>query len=698
MPKTPRLWLSPMRNIVSPLDGIRSPFGRRLGAAPLAAPVNVTAPAISGTPTEGSLLTASTGVWSGNPTPTYAYQWNRGGVAISGQTASSYTVVSADIGQSITVTVTATNSQGSASATSAAVTGQAAASAPVNTVAPAISGSPVEGSTITSSTGTWTGNPTPTYTYQWRRGGSPIGGATSASYTVVSADVGQSITVTVTATNVAGSASATSAAVTGQAAAVAPTNSVAPAISGSPTVGSTLTSSTGTWAGTPTPTYTYQWNRAGSPISGQTASTYTVVSADIGQNITVTVTATNTAGSASATSAAVVGQAASSFSPSSLFAASEPGGWYDPSDFSTMFQDIYGTIPVTAVGQPVGLIRDKSRTINRANRVSNGTFTTDTAGWTAVDGSIAVVSGELEVTGSGGSYPRAQQTYNLVVGKTYRISVTARRGTASGDAYIAHTSGALYAQTSSTTNVTLSYTFTATTVSHTATAGIFAPSVTGTAYFDNFVVEEISPADAFQATPGARPLLQQEAGGQYYLAFDGTDDSLVTAAINLTSTAKMTVFAGVRKLSDAATGVIAELSSVFSSNNGSFALLASSNTAGTVGDFYRFGSRGTGAGTVSALQALASGYAAPVTNIMTATGDIAGNLSTIRVNTTAGTDGTGSQGTGNYGNYPLYIGRRSGTTLPFNGRLYSLIVLGRAVTAGEITDTETWVNSKTGAY
>lgn len=43
-----------------------------------------------------------------------------------------------------------------------------------------------------------------------------------------------------------------------------------------------------------------------------------------------------------------------------LFAAGEQGAWYDPSDMSTMFQDTAGTVPVTAVGQPVSLIRDKS--------------------------------------------------------------------------------------------------------------------------------------------------------------------------------------------------------------------------------------------------------------------------------------------------------------------------------------------------
>jgi len=58
------------------------------------------------------------------------------------------------------------------------------------------------------------------------------------------------------------------------------------------------------------------------------------------------------------------------FSPLALFAAGEQGIWLDPSDFSTMFQDSAGTTPVTAVGQPVGLIRDKS---GRANHVSQST-------------------------------------------------------------------------------------------------------------------------------------------------------------------------------------------------------------------------------------------------------------------------------------------------------------------------------------
>ena len=84
--------------------------------------------------------------------------------------------------------------------------------APTNTVAPAITGTAQEGQTLTCSTGTWTGSPT--YTYQWKRNGSNITSATNSTYTLVTADVGQSILCTVTATNAVGSASADSNTVT----------------------------------------------------------------------------------------------------------------------------------------------------------------------------------------------------------------------------------------------------------------------------------------------------------------------------------------------------------------------------------------------------------------------------------------------------------------------------------------------------
>lgn len=82
--------------------------------------------------------------------------------------------------------------------------------APANTVLPSISGTPQVGVVLTASKGVWTGAPT-SFDYVWKNGGVAIPGAEEATYTPVVGDLGDTLTVTVTATNSAGSASATSA-------------------------------------------------------------------------------------------------------------------------------------------------------------------------------------------------------------------------------------------------------------------------------------------------------------------------------------------------------------------------------------------------------------------------------------------------------------------------------------------------------
>jgi hypothetical protein len=183
------------------------------GAPPTpAAPLNVIAPVISGTPASGQTLTVSSvGSWAGYPVPTFSYQWQDDGVNIGGATASSFLLTDTQIGGVVTCVVTATNSEGTDSEPSNGLGPVTAAlAAPVNTVAPVASGTGTVGETLSVTDGTWTGNPTPTYAYQWRRNGSNIGGATSSTYLLVLADNGADVDCLVTATNSQGSASADS--------------------------------------------------------------------------------------------------------------------------------------------------------------------------------------------------------------------------------------------------------------------------------------------------------------------------------------------------------------------------------------------------------------------------------------------------------------------------------------------------------
>ncbi|MCA9367859.1 hypothetical protein KC887_06400, partial [Candidatus Kaiserbacteria bacterium] len=130
-------------------------------------------------------------------------------------------------------------------------------SAPSFTSDPEITGNTWVGELLTVSNGTATGYPSAVITYQWKRDTVSISGATSNTYTLQVADDTTDITCTVTRTNSEGSDSATSAAV--GPIKTKPANTVAPAITGSTSVDSELTCSTGTWTGTATITYSYQW-------------------------------------------------------------------------------------------------------------------------------------------------------------------------------------------------------------------------------------------------------------------------------------------------------------------------------------------------------------------------------------------------------------------------------------------------------
>ncbi len=273
-----------------------------------APPIETGPPVISGSAEQGQTVSCSTGAWTDGPT-SYSYSWQRSGLGIAGQTGSTYTLTSADVNQAVTCTVVAHNDSGdSVPATSAPITPVAlpVALVPVEATPPTISGSPEQGQTVNCSTGGWANNPT-SYSYSWQRNATAIGGATGPSYTLSSADVNQAVTCTVVAHNGAGdSAAAVSDPIVPVALPTPPVETAPPSISGSPEQGQTVTCSTGSWLNGPTG-YSYSWQRDGSSVSGQTASTYALTGADVNHAITCTVVARNGAGdSAPAISAPIV--------------------------------------------------------------------------------------------------------------------------------------------------------------------------------------------------------------------------------------------------------------------------------------------------------------------------------------------------------------------------------------------------------
>ena len=269
-----------------------------------AGPVSTSLPAISGSASVGATLTCSSGGWTGLGNG-YSYQWQRNNAAIAGSGSSSYVVVSADVGATLTCAVTATFAAGgSTTATSAGVSvAGPSGHAPQNSAAPSISGTAVVGQVLTCNSGTWTGEPTITYGYVWRRSGTTIDGVNAATYTLTAADSGASLGCTVVATNGYGNGAASSPAVSVASSSTAPVSTGLPTLTGSGAIGTGLTCSQGSWSGAVS-SYSYAWKNNGATIGGAASSSYVVLSADAGDALTCTVTATNAIGSASATSGA----------------------------------------------------------------------------------------------------------------------------------------------------------------------------------------------------------------------------------------------------------------------------------------------------------------------------------------------------------------------------------------------------------
>ena len=318
-----RRWTSPSSAVLAAAVTVAALLSAGAEARSTATPSNTTPPSITGTAVLNETLSAVRGSWTGTPPITFALAWQRcdtgGGscASIPGQTGQTHVVTADDLDRTLRVLETATNAEGSASAQSAPTAVVTGISSPVSTGDPVVSGASFEGSTLSTTTGTWSGTSL-TFAYQWVRcgadGGLPDGsncpsvpGATGSSYTLVAADIGHRLRVQVTASNPAGSATAASnpSELVEQSTTTGPPRSVVePSISGTLVLGRIVFASIGTWAGESPISYAYQWMRCGADgglsdasnctaISGADTSTYTLATDDVGARLRIRISASN---------------------------------------------------------------------------------------------------------------------------------------------------------------------------------------------------------------------------------------------------------------------------------------------------------------------------------------------------------------------------------------------------------------------
>ena len=372
------------------------------------------------------------------------------------------------------------------------------------------------------------------------------------------------------------------------------------------------------------------------------------------------------------------------FDPSSLFSSGEKGVWFDPSDFSSMFQDSAGTTPVTAVNQRVGKINDKSGNLAHATQATagsrptlrgtptgaelavNGDFASAT-GWTAGAG-WAIGSGIATATASSAALSQAALT--ATAGNWYEITFS-----------ITRTAGTVQPQIGGATGVARSALGTYVDwIQATDTTAFQFNTAAFSGTVDNLSVKNASVGQV------AEP---------YFLSFNGVDQSISTAAVDLTATDKLTAAFGAR-VSNTATQILFESGTNVASVAGSFAAICASTLQMSL--------RGaTALSQVRTSTTTAYGFTAQRTYLTSF--DIAGATASDEIKLMANgaidapiVQTAGPAGAGNFANLAIHIGRRGGTTLPFAGNLYQLILRGSASVESVRQQINLYINTKTQAY
>ncbi len=263
-------------------------------AATLTVNPAATAPAFTTQPSSQSVTAGAsvsfTVVATGSPAP--ALQWQKNGSAMAGQTAATLSLANVQAADAASYTCVATNSAGTATSNAAALTVNPAAIAPAFTTNPGPQ-TAVVGASVTF-TVVATGSPTPTL--QWQKNGGVIAGQTNASLSLANVQAADAASYTCVATNSAGTATSSAAALTINA---------PPAFTTQPASQTALAGAnvTFTIVATGTPAPALQWQKNGAALPGQTGTSLTLSSVAAADAANYACVATNTAGSVTSSTA-----------------------------------------------------------------------------------------------------------------------------------------------------------------------------------------------------------------------------------------------------------------------------------------------------------------------------------------------------------------------------------------------------------
>lgn len=431
--------------------------------------------------------------------------------------------------------------------------------------------------------------------------------------------------------------------------------------------------------------------------------------------------------------------------PKTLWATGEKGFLYDYTNWSTLFQDVNGEIPITAAGQPVGLALDVRfgyppvrRNLLTATNTTVGSSTITTVDSNVMSSPVGINTADYlrDTAVSGEHY--AEKQYSVLANTEYTYSFFVKGDGSGKKAYIRtalrgvavatfnFTTGSIESVTASASAGSIPYsdgwyriwlTYTSTT----AGLAVFRPQIlsgstiyvgNGTGYYIDGQQLELNGLSQYQfidaswaaTNPGnhavqsistSRPLTAIDANGVQCITLDGVDDLFLASNLNLTTANTLTIFASIRKTSTTAGSIVGQTNSIsfegfwelgartYASND--ISLTVAGSTSNTVRNYLSFAPN-----TTQVITAQINGTA----NTMNDYFKVRANASVANPGATS----TGPYSVSRFKNEAVTIGSRGSGSNRLGGNLYMVGIRTGLTDDVTLSKMEKYMNKYTKAY